>query len=564
MWVRLSSRYQIPAGPSPTMLLPDIIAKNSETKPDAPFYVFASPHPSTDIVTITHLEFAWATHRAAQLVRPNREDADGEVVAVLALADTIVYHAAVAGLMTAKCIPFPICQWLSAPAAAQLLRKSSCHRLLTTSVTLAPLLRGIQDELRHSDPGFVLAIEELPSLSQLYPNLGSETNSGCPVYVSTADETSLDDIGLYLHSSGTTGFPKPIAHTHRTLLHWSRFAFVTDIHHYITSPFAIGTMGLLPFALSGLFCQLLQPLYGGVIVAVFPPTTSSSEMVPIQASPDNILQFARKTNCKSVLTVPTLLAVWAKSPESIAYLKTLNLVLFGGGLLPKPLGDKLVNSGVNLRALYAGTEFGAISALIPLPGDEQEWEWLRFTDQVRVRWVPKGGDIFECQILTWENHQVSAQNLEDVKGYATSDLWVRHPDKEHLWKLIGRLDDVIVLLSGEMITPALMEDTVVSSPHVAAAVMFGHGQEKPGILIQPTPTLQVDAKNPTVVSELRNKIWSIVVEANETAPAFSRIQKDMIMFASPDKPLPRTVIKATVSRTAAVNLYAQEIAAMYK
>ncbi|KAJ6561610.1 hypothetical protein B0H19DRAFT_1233577 [Mycena capillaripes] len=522
------------------MLVPDIISKNSETKPDAPFYAFALPDPSTDIITVTHLEFGRATHRAAQLVRPNHQGEDGEVVAIIALADTVVYPTIVTGLITAKCIAFPICHWLSAPAAAHLLRKTSCHRLLTTSVTLAPLLRGIQDELEQSDPDFVLAIEEIPSLSQLYPHLVPGTASfGYAAYVPTPNKPSLEETCLYLHSPGTTGFPKPIAHTHRTLLHWSRF----------DAPFAIGTMGLPTFALSGIFCLLLQPLYGGVTVAIFPPVVSSPDLVPIQPSPDNILQFARKTNCKS-------------SPEAIAYLKTLNLVLFGGGLLPKPLGDNLVKSGVNLRALYAGTEFGAISALIPLPGDEQEWEWMRFTDQVRLRWVPKGSEMFECQILTSENHQVSAENLEDDRGYATSDLWVHHPHKDHLWKLIGRLDDAIVLSSGEMTMPTIIEDFVVSSPHVAGAVMFGHGDEKPGILIEPIPGLQLDAKSTDDVLQLRNKIWPIIAEANETAPAFSQIQKDTILFTSPDKLLPRTVVKSTVSRRAAVILYASEIAAI--
>jgi hypothetical protein len=29
-------------------------------------------------------------------------------------------------------------------------------------------------------------------------------------------------------------------------------------------------------------------------------------------------------------------------------------------------------------------------------------------------------------------------NLDDVKGYATSDLCVNHPTKKHLWKLCVR------------------------------------------------------------------------------------------------------------------------------
>lgn len=36
---------------------------------------------------------------------------------------------------------------------------------------------------------------------------------------------------------------------------------------------------------------------------------------------------------------------------------------------------------------------------------------------------------------TWEKHQVAIENLSDVKGYATADLWVPHPTKSYLWKM---------------------------------------------------------------------------------------------------------------------------------
>jgi hypothetical protein len=53
----------------------------------------------------------------------------------------------------------------------------------------------------------------------------------------------------------------------------------------------------------------------------------------------------------------------------------------------------------------------------------------------------------------------------------------------------------------------------------------------------------------------------IVEEANMIAPAFSRIFKEMILFASRDKPLPRAG-KGTVMRKAALSLYEPEIESM--
>jgi acyl-CoA synthetase (AMP-forming)/AMP-acid ligase II len=84
-------------------MIPDIVTLNSETDPSGPFYVYARPE-SNEIVTITHLEFARATHRAANLLRPNGEAPDGRVVAILALSDTVLYHATLVGLMTANLV----------------------------------------------------------------------------------------------------------------------------------------------------------------------------------------------------------------------------------------------------------------------------------------------------------------------------------------------------------------------------------------------------------------------------------------------------------------------------
>ena len=50
----------------------------------------------------------------------------------------------------------------------------------------------------------------------------------------------------------------------------------------------------------------------------------------------------------------------------------------------------------------------------------------------------------------------------------------------------------------------------------------------------------------------------VVEEADKIAPAFSRIYKEMILFATSEKPLPR-VGKGTVARKAAIALYTSEI-----
>ncbi|KAF7321145.1 General substrate transporter [Mycena chlorophos] len=547
--------------PAPDELIQDVLRWNASMRPEAPFYVFAGPEGSEDIVTITHLEFTRAAHRAARIFRPRHdsEGEDGQVVAVIALSDSVLYQAVVAGLIAANMVPFPISPRNSPAAVVNLLRKTSCHRLLTTRITLDPLLRQVADEL---GPEYGLAVEEIPSLAQIFPNLGKESaEAAFEEYPLTARRPAPGDVCLYLHSSGSTGMPKAIPETHRGLMQWTRLGTGADIRDYVPHP--IAAMPIPTFHMGGLFVQLLNPIYNGAAVALYPPIATTPEALPVFPTPQSILEHTKRTKCRSMITVPALLTGLAHSPEAVELLGSLGYVAYSGGSLPDILGKDLVKAGVKLNNLYGGTEFGAVSYGRPLPGDEYEWEYCRFVDGVNVQWDPQGDGTFECQFLQSDRHTVSIDNMEGVRGYATSDLWMPHPQKPYLWKMVGRIDDVIVHSSGEKTVPAPMEDIISGSPLVSGVVMFGWKRDETGIVIEPVPSAQIDVNDAEAVTALRNKLWPIIEQANQNAPNFSRIFKEMILFTPAEKPLPRTG-KRTVMRKLALQLYADEIDALYK
>ncbi|KAF7297405.1 General substrate transporter [Mycena indigotica] len=546
----------MPLAAAPT-LIQDVLRWNVETRPQSPFYVFAEAESAAPerIVTITHLEFTRAAHRAARLL----EGEDGQVVAVIAQSDTAVYHAVVAGLITANLIPFPISPRNSPAAIVNLLRKTSCRRLVSTCVTLAPLLRQINDELESE---YGLVVEEMPLLSLIYPHLGHETEQHeFEEYPRPQKTPSLDDVCLYLHSSGSTGMPKAIPETHRGLMQWTRLGTGNDIREHIPHP--IAAMPIPTFHMGGIFVQFLNPIYNGVAIALYPPTATTPDALPIFPSPNSVLEHSIRTKCRSMITIPALLSGLAHSPEAVEFLSTLGLVAYSGGSLPDSLGKNLVNAGVKLVNLYGGTEFGAVSYAIPLEGDEREWEYCRFVEGVNVRWEPQGDGTFECQFLHSDSHTVAIENLDDVRGYATNDLWMPHSEKKYLWRMVGRIDDVIVHSSGEKTVPAPIEDVVSGSPLVSGVVMFGWKRDEAGILIETIPSAQIDVHSEEAVTQLRHQLWPIIEQANQHAPAFSRIFKEMILFTSANKPLPRTG-KRTVMRKLALKEYAEEIDALYR
>ncbi|GLB38113.1 putative acetyl-CoA synthetase-like protein [Lyophyllum shimeji] len=533
-------------------------------KHNADLAIFAFNRDGTDEVTeITYLEFGRACHRVAHHVRPARAGPDGEVVAFIALADTIVYQAVTVGLMVAGLVPFPISPRNTPAAVAHLLQQTACHRLITTPVTLRTLLEGLQAEL---PPGYALHVEEIPSLAQVYPRLGHETaQDPFEQYPSPAPATAarppLADTAIILHSSGSTGFPKAVYQTHRILAHWAAFPCLIEFRDH-TPRVRIAGMMLPSFHTLGIYTQVLYTLFGTTSVGVYPPHATSRDKTPVLPTPANILDHTRRTACNAMITIPALLGVWAQDEEAVRVLRGLEFVGYSGGAVAPKLGDFMIAQGVKLNPGYGGTEFGSPTHAIPRPGDEADWAYMEFSSRCKVRWVPQGDGTYECQFLTTETHSLPIENLPDVRGYATADLWEPHPTKEYLWKIVGRVDDVIIHSSGEKTVPAPMEDIVMSNPYVMGTVMFGREHDQPGILIEPKAEHAIDVQDQVQLAELRNKLWSVIEEANRAAPAFSRIFKEMILVTARDQPLPRTG-KGTVMRKMALKAYDAEIEALY-
>lgn len=93
-----------------TVFLPEIIDFNSKYNADLPMYAF-SEEGKDEPTTISFLEFSRACHRAAHVLRPNRAGPDNQIVAFIALADTVLYHAVTVGLVKAGLVVRLLCSF---------------------------------------------------------------------------------------------------------------------------------------------------------------------------------------------------------------------------------------------------------------------------------------------------------------------------------------------------------------------------------------------------------------------------------------------------------------------
>ena len=120
--------------------------------------------------------------------------------------------------------PFPISPRNTAPAIVNLLRSTSCRRVVATCVTLKDLLDKVQQELERAEPAHILSIKEAPNFFELFQEIKDENLQAdrpqMPQPVTRGFKPTLDDVALYLHSSGSTGLPKTIPKTHREMIQY--------------------------------------------------------------------------------------------------------------------------------------------------------------------------------------------------------------------------------------------------------------------------------------------------------------------------------------------------------
>ena len=104
-------------------------------------------------------------------------------------------------------------------ATVNMMEKTSSHRMLSQRI-LSPLIDGVKKDLEAKHYAF--EVDELPDFFTVFPALsgGKVAETAVEPYPQDPRVHLKDDIALYLHSSGSTGFPKPIPLTRKIILEW--------------------------------------------------------------------------------------------------------------------------------------------------------------------------------------------------------------------------------------------------------------------------------------------------------------------------------------------------------
>ncbi|KAF1968934.1 NRPS-like enzyme [Bimuria novae-zelandiae CBS 107.79] len=335
-----------------------------------------------------------------------------------------------------------------------------------------------------------------------------------------------------IHSSGSTGLPKPIYQSHKSAV--ANYAISMDMKAFITLPL-YHNHGICNFFRAIHSCKSIY-LYNADLPLTQPYLTS----------------ILRKNDFEIFYGVPYALKLLAETTEGIELLRQLKVVMYGGSACPDELGNLLVEQGVNLVGHYGATEVGQLMTSFRPAGDKA-WNYVRENDKLKpfLKWVPQGPNLYECVVTNGWPSKVASNRPDD--SYATKDLFEPHPSIPGAWKYIARLDDTLVLVNGEKFNPVMMEGKIRSHKAVTETIVFGAGRPYLGMLVVPSPAMKGWSNE-----EIVDQVYPVIEEANQAVEAYARISRDMVKILPHDCPFPRTD-KGSIIRQAFYKQFAKEI-----
>ncbi|KAI9376213.1 hypothetical protein BJX61DRAFT_531045 [Aspergillus egyptiacus] len=367
-----------------------------------------------------------------------------------------------------------------------------------------------------------------------YPIADENINTNLLAHLDPEVETT--HLAWIIHSSGSTGLPKPIFQTQRAAI--KNYAGNMNMRGFIT----------LPLYHNHGLCCLFRTVYSCKTLHLYNPG------LPLTSK--HLVDIMRSYSFEIFYGVPYVLKLLAESDEGIKALANLKAVMFGGSPCPDSLGNLLVENGVYLVSHYGSTETGQLMTSMR-PREDKRWDWLRPSDAVKkfLRFEERFPGVYESVVLDgWPSKVMS--NRPDG-AYATKDLFMKHPDME-AYKYYSRLDDTITLVNGEKVIPLDLEGRVRQLSIVADALAFGVEKENIGLAV--IRAREVASMTDEQVVEA---IWPAVEKANETLPAYGQLSKSMLRVLPADIPYARTD-KGTVIRQAFYRDYSDLIEACYE
>ncbi|CAL5868171.1 uncharacterized protein PFLUO_LOCUS2395 [Penicillium psychrofluorescens] len=533
-------------------LLPTIVDHHAALHPDKVYaeYPISPTSYAEGYRKITCRDLANAVNGIAGWLLEHLGPGAGEKLTYMGPNDLRYTALAVGALKAGYCMFFTSPR-NSIAAHASLLKRLNCKTLIspnTRPAPIAPIVEAV-DDLQVLE---VASVDEL--LGKAWPHVPYEKT------LATAGAEPL----FVIHTSGSTGIPKPIVWTNEA---GSRAIRMTKVEppegyeclHLMQKGKRLFMM-FPPFHGAGLAGHLFNAIPFGTVMIHLTPVG-----IPNAAS---LVEGLKQTPADGAYIVPSIIYELSQSPDLLDYCaNNLEMIIYAGGDLPQAIGD-IVAKRIKVYNQYGATEVGLL-AMVLSNRDVEDWGYSEFHPELGVEFKHVTDGQYELVLVRdpkHDPHQVTflLDDFKHLQEYNSSDLFVRHPDekKPHLWRWHARKDDIIVFLNGEKTNPITMEQNVTArNRRVTGALVAGAQRFQAALVVEAATDGKV--LTPTERAALLEEIWPSIEKTNQETPAHARIAKSHVLFTHPDKPFLRAG-KGTVQRAGSLALYEEELEALYR
>jgi len=283
-----------------------------------------------------------------------------------------------------------------------------------------------------------------------------------------------DDPALLLYTSGTTGRPKGVRHSHRTVV----TAGLVGLPYNRLRPTDVSVAFGPLYHVGPLCCNFVPALQVG-----------ATNLILREFDADRALSHAREEGITAIWAVPTHLnaLVSADDPDD-SPLADVRTIQYSGAAMPAAVAEAIRDRApdCDLVNAYGTTEIVYGTVLFPEAHDDRLGSIGRAVPTVEVRLadpadpdpsdpVPAGetGEILVDTPMLMDGYWRAPEETADalVDGwYRTGDLGRR--DADGSLRFVDRTDNMIVT-GGENVYPAEVEDVLHDHPGVAAAAVVG-------------------------------------------------------------------------------------------
>jgi O-succinylbenzoate-CoA ligase len=306
------------------------------------------------------------------------------------------------------------------------------------------------------------------------------------------EKAAPDDNLFIMYTSGTTGHPKGVVHTHTTVM-WGLLTFNATADTHFSDRYLL----MLPMFHVGALTPLMSSTYLGttlILLRSFDPLKT--------------WQLIEEEKITTTLAVPAMLNFMLQVPEYEKFdWSTVRYIASGAAPLPVSLINTYMDMGIQINQIYGMTETCGPACMI---GPDDAVNKIGSTGKSFFHTQVKIVDADGNEQPTGGSGEVWVKGPHIMKEYwnrpeataeAVVDGWLHTGDiatwdEERFVTIQDRMKDMIIS-GGENIYPAEIENVLLQHPNIIDAAVIGQDSAKWG----ESPVAVVVTNNDTLSPE---------------------------------------------------------------